>query len=105
MKMIIETGITTRSRLKLIEKVSDDFGERHFIMQHRSSWIQIFHIDKYATSPLAQLHNRANKFVRHHDTSGDIWFFNFFAIVGFWQLRWILYHEDCAISLGHFIYD
>ena len=64
---VIKGRVAAAAGFQHVKEIIYDFIQRHFICQHRTRRIQIFHTDIIAAPLLAEFHNRADVILRQHD--------------------------------------
>ena len=75
--MVIERSIALGTALELVEEIEHDFGQWNTVMHFDAFRAQIFHIAHLPAMFLAQIHYRADEFLRRDDIRGDHGFDDF----------------------------
>ena len=69
--MIIKGGVAFGTGLQLIEEIEHDFSQRNAVMHFHALGGNVLHRAHNAAMVLAQIHHRANEFLRRDDVGGN----------------------------------
>ena len=67
LQLIVKGRIASGSRLQCIEEIIDDLVQRKLVLQNRSCFLDVVRRKVHTSALLAQLHDGAQIFGRHHD--------------------------------------
>ncbi|CDN46190.1 hypothetical protein BN871_LI_00040 [Paenibacillus sp. P22] len=71
-QLVVEGSVPLRAGFQLVEEVVDDLRKRNLVRNGDAVRIQVLHVHEFAALVLAQLHDGADKVVRHDDGGLDI---------------------------------